>query len=812
MKNLFLSAVIILITTVSISAQYNFAGKIRDYKKYDNRVELILDNARVNVYVYGNNIIRFRYTDKKDFSKAPSYAVTYELPAKTEFTFSEDKNSLSISTGELNVKIAKNPCRVSIYDSNKNLINADDESFGVSFNNGEVRCFKKLLDGESFYGLGEKSGDLRKNGNEYFLWNSDYPSYTNRTDALYQSIPFFYGIRDFKAYGIFFDNTYKSRFNFGASNNRFYWFGAGEGEMDYYFIYGPDMKKVLSSYTQLTGRMELPPMWALGYQQCRWSYYPESTVETIANTFRAKKIPCDVLYLDIHYMDGYRVFTWDKNRFPDPAKMIGGLKEKGFKLVTIIDPGVKADTNYFAAREGVKKGLFAKYPDGTLYQGEVWPSWAYFPDFTKKETRYWWGDNLSILMKQGVEGFWNDMNEPAVWGQNFPDIVQFDDNGFKADHKKIHNVFGLEMAQATREGLKRYSDSRHLILTRAGFAGIQRYSAIWTGDNASTEEHLSLACTMPLNMGISGLPFIGTDVGGFIGDASQRLYMRWMELGVFTPFFRQHSAYGTKAKEPWTFGEDIEYAVRDMINMRYQLLPFLYNEFYNASKTGMPIMRPMFLNYQNDRECYNQQAQYQFMVGENVLVAPVLTENSDFKKLYLPEGNWLYIKTGTVYKGGQWIILEVPLNTIPVFVREGGIIPMQEIQQYVGEKKIEQTEIQIYPSAKSSYTLYEDDGISYNYEKGSYSLTNFTCEKKDNGLNITVKKEKDGYKGDRKNYLFKIYFAQKPSAVKAGGGILNEKDSSESLAQTGGYYYNSNDKILYIKTADTGNMQIDVNF
>jgi len=810
-KTLLLLSVAILFTSTFLFAEFQFAGKVTSAKKYDNHIELSLENAKVNIYVYDGNVIRFRYTNKKEFSPAPSYSVIYDLPQKTKFDFSDEKTSYKISTDQLIIKVAKSPCRVSIYDKNMNLINTDEESFGVSFDNDEVRCFKKLIEGENFYGLGEKTGNLKKNGGEYTLWNTDYYGYDNRTDAIYQSIPFFYGIKDYKAYGILFDNTYKSRFNFGASNNRFYWFGAEQGEMDYYFIYGPEIKKVLSSYTQLTGRMELPPMWALGYQQCRWSYYPESTLMNIANTFRTKKIPCDVVYLDIHYMDGYRVFTWDKNRYPDPPKMLSALKDKGFKLVTIIDPGVKADSNYFAAKEGVKQDLFAKYPDGALYQGEVWPSWAYFPYFTKKETRTWWGDKLSILMKDGVEGFWNDMNEPATWGQSFPDIVQFDDNGFKASHKKIHNVFALGMAQATREGLKRYSDKRHFILTRAGFAGIQRYSAIWTGDNLANEEHLSLACTMPLGMGLSGLPFIGTDVGGFGGDASQRLYMRWMELAVFTPFFRQHSSYGTKAKEPWAFGEDIEYAVRDMINLRYRFLPFLYNEFYTASKTGLPIMRPMFVNYQNDEECYNADASYQFMAGENLLVAPVLTENTDIKRLYLPEGNWHYVPANKSYSGRQWILLDVPLNTLPFFIKEGGIIPLQEIQQYVGEKTIDETEIYIYPSAKSSYTLYEDDGISYQYEKGMFSLTSFTCEKNGNSISVSVKKESGEYKNSRKYYLFKLICSEKPVSIKTNSAVLNQV-SSLSAVKSGinSYYFDDKDNFLYVRMEDTGSLQFNI--
>ncbi|TSA25430.1 MAG: glycoside hydrolase family 31 protein, partial [Ignavibacteriales bacterium] len=318
-----------------VYAGFDFVGGINNFKLESNRVEFTLSNAKLNIYIVEQNLIRFRYTNQKKFSQAPSYAVVYQQSEKTKFEFKEEKEKFVLTTNELIVHIKRNPCRISIYDKQMNLLNSDEESFGVSFDNGEVRCFKKLFNDEKFYGLGEKSDDLLKNRNQYTMWNSDYPTYTSRKDELYISIPFFIGTRNYNAYGIFFDNTYKSYFNMGASNNRFYWSGADKGEMDYYFIYGPEIKRVISDYTKLTGRMELPPMWALGYQQSRWSYYPEETVRRIAKTFRDKNIPCDVIYLDIHYMDGYRVFTFDKNRFPDPAKMISDLKSEGFKIVPI---------------------------------------------------------------------------------------------------------------------------------------------------------------------------------------------------------------------------------------------------------------------------------------------------------------------------------------------------------------------------------------------------------------------------------------------------------------------------------------------
>ncbi len=813
MKKLLLFFLIIY-SSVMANQNLKFVGNIKSHKVFSDHVEFVLDNALLNVYAVDENIIRFRYTDQSNFSEAPSYAIVNDKIGEVKFNFSDEGKYFIISTKDLNVEIFKDPCRVSIFDKNMELINEDEKSFGVSFENGKVKCYKKLFDDESFFGLGEKTGDLNKRGNQYTMWNTDHPAYDNTWDPLYVSIPFFIGERNKKAYGIFFDNTYKSYFNMGASNNRFYWFGADAGEMNYYFIYGPEIKKVVSSYTELTGRMTMPPMWSLGYQQSKWSYYPESTVKRIAQTFREKEIPCDVIYLDIDYMNGYRVFTWNKDRFPNPQKMLGELKEEGFKIIPIIDPGVKADSNYFAAKEGLEKDLFVKYPDGVVYEGQVWPSWAYFTDFTKKEGRDWWGEKLSAMLKQGVAGFWNDMNEPSVWGQAFPDMVQFYDNGFGASHRKIHNVYALEEARATYDAFQKYSpNERHFMLTRAGFAGIQRYSAVWTGDNVSNEESLRLACTMPQGLGLSGVSFTGSDVGGFIGVPSGRLFTRWMELGAFTPFFRGHSAINQKDKEPWAFGGEVEGWVRNIISLRYKLLPFFYNEFYNSSVTGLPIMRPMFLNYQNDDECYSDEAQYQFMIGDNLLVAPVLSETSNFKKLYLPEGKWFDWWTGKIYEGNQWIIVEAPIDHIPFFIKEGAFIPMQNVEQYVGEKKMDELKVVVFPSSQSKYSFYEDDGISYDYKNGKYSLTEFESKRGNNSGTITIKNSHDNYDTGRKDFFLKVLNTGEVSNVSINNSSLKKFSSETELENAQeGFYSDSKEKTVYIKVKDEKEIEINYKY
>jgi len=361
--------------------------------------------------------------------------------------------------------------------------------------------------------------------------------------------------------------------------------------------------------------------------------------------------------------------------------------------------------------------------------------------------------------------------------------------------------------------LRKHSDQRHFILTRAGFAGIQRYSAAWTGDNVANELHLKLACRMSQTIGLSGIPFIGSDVGGFVDNPSERLYIRWMQLGVFTPLFRQHAAWDTRRKEPWTFGVEVENTVREFINLRYCLLPFLYNEFYTANLIGWPVMRPLFFNFQDDPECYRTEIQNQFMLGENLLVAPVLSEKEEFKRLYLPAGDWYDLNQKQFYTGKQWIIQAVPLKQIPWFLRAGGFLPMQAVQQYVGEKPIIKTEMLIYPDGESSYALYEDDGASYEYEQGAYALTKFTCQSSANNCDITVKREHSGFIPQRQKYLFKVISDRPPVKVSIGETPLPFLESADDLNQKAeGFYFSYEEQLIIIKMADSGDFEVKMQY
>jgi alpha-glucosidase len=688
--------------------------------KTSDGVLIEAERAKMLITVYAPTVVRFRLV-QGDFGRDFSYAVIRK-PAGGFRDVITTGTGWELKTDSLQLTVNKSPLSVTISDLKGGVLCAGYSGFSYTWQGTEVTTYNKLFPDEKFIGLGEKTGNLDRRGSKYDMWNSDVPAYGVNDDPLYVSIPFYMGIHDKRTYGIFLDNTFRTQFDFAASSdNQFSRFSAADGEMNYYFFGASSIARIIEDYTWLTGRMKMPPMWSLGYQQSRWSYFPDTEVVALAEKFREKKIPCDVIYLDIDYMDSYKIFTWNKERFPQPKEMIARLNGMGFHLATIVDPGIKVEKGYFAYDEGVKNDYFAKYPDGQYYIGSVWPGRCHFPDFTREDVRNWWGRSFSRLVEPGVEGFWNDMNEPSAWGQNIPNIVLFDYDGDKSTIARAHNIYGLEMSRATCEGTTSLlNGKRPFVLTRAGYAGIQRYSAVWTGDNEATDDHMLLACRIVNSMGLSGISFAGPDLGGFIGNPSKELYQRWLNLGVFTPFFRNHSAWDTKAKEPWSFGADVEKRSIEMISLRYKLLPYIYSAFYQSAQTGMPVARTLAINYMNDEKIWWWSYQNQYMFGDNLLVAPVSC-NQNFAKVYLPEGGWYRLNSTEYFKGNSEVIVEAPIHNLPVFVKASAIIPMQSAIQFTDQKPSPVLELHLYKGEHASeFTYYEDDGNTYNYETGSF--------------------------------------------------------------------------------------------
>jgi alpha-glucosidase len=694
-------------------------GALTHWEKQNHGISGRTAHENFTVKFYNESIARISIAkggEPEDFS----YAVIAK-PNQLHFDIHDADNVIDISTGKITVRIQKDPIRFTFLNHKHEILNEDDLSFGTSWSGEQVTTYKKLQPGERFIGLGEKTGPLDRRGNGYVNWNTDAFAYGSGSDPLYSTLPFYIGIHQNHVYGIFFDNTFKSFFNFGASNNRFASFAADGGDMNYYFVHGDTVAEIIQHYTFLTGRMELPPLWSIGYQQCRYSYYPDKEVLGIARHFRDKDIPADVIVLDIHYMDDYKIFSWHKKSFSTPQKLLEKLEEMGFEVVLMCDPGIKVEPGYRAYEDGIRNDVFLKYPDGSYYTGQVWPGWCHFPDFTKPAARAWWKDQFEDYVALGVQGFWNDMNEIATWGNMLPENIEFDFEGEKASMRRARNIFGFMMARSTYEGTKALMKNRRPFnLTRSAYAGIQRYAAVWTGDNVAYDEHMLLGVRMVSSMGLTGVAFAGYDVGGFVGNADSKLFARWVSIGALSPFFRGHSMINSRDSEPWSYGEEVEQISRNFIKFRYQIMPYIYSVFYEASQTGMPVQRTLAINYPHDAKIYDGHYHNQYLFGPSFLVAPV-ESNKEFVKVYLPEGDWYYLYNGKKYAGNNEIIMECPVHKLPVFVKAGAIIPMETAKSHTGEIS-DTIRIHVYKDVvNSSFVYYQDDGVSFDYQQNNYA-------------------------------------------------------------------------------------------
>ena len=655
--------------------------------------------AIVSVSALSPEVVRVRFSPTADFGRDHSYALAARTLSDPGARFDLQPGRSVIATRALTVTVRHDPFRITFADASGESLDEDDAVRGMASAGKAVRVWKRLREDEHVYGFGEKGGRLDKRGpylggTSLAMWNTDTYAYGEDTDPLYASVPFYLVLRKGRAHGIFLDNTFRTSFDVGKESEDLLSFGATDGELDYYFIHGPSPREVVERYTALTGRMPLPPRWALGYHQCRYSYFPEARVRLLADTFRVKRVPADVIWLDIHYQDGYKPFTWDKTRFPDPGRLIADLRKQGFRVVTIVDPHPKKQAGYAPYDSGLAGGHFLKNPDGSVYEAPVWPAQAerdpgpsVFPDYSRPATRDWWGGLYREFLDLGVAGIWNDMNEPAVFVEPWHTMaldVRHDNEGQPTDHREIHNVYGLLMSRSTFEGLARLRpNARPFVLTRATFAGGQRWAALWPGDNTSDWNHLRATVPMFSNLGLSGFAFVGADIGGFAEAPTPELFTRWMQLGVFYPFMRTHTTFGTPDQEPWSYGLLHEDLNRRAIELRYELLPHLYNLLRESSDTGAPAFRPLLYEFPADEVTYRRDDQ--FMLGRDLLVAPVLREAVREREVYLPAGEWFDFWTGRPYAGGKAHRLPVTLESIPVFVRGGGFVFRQPVVQHTGE-------------------------------------------------------------------------------------------------------------------------------
>jgi alpha-glucosidase len=719
----------------TVAPAWSAIGKIEQVEAKSQLIQLTAAQAQLRLSVLAPNLIRVRFSPTGQFLPRRSWSVAradseWSTPA---YDLQETPEQLTFSTERMRVEVDKETGRIACFDR-QNQPFAQDTGLGLGWRQDRVACWKQIAAAEHFYGFGERCGLLDKLGQRLTNWTVDSLDYHALTDEMYQAIPFFLALRPQVGYGIFFNTTFWSCFDVGAAEPGVLQMEARSSELDYYIIYGPEPAAILETYTALTGRMPLPPQWALGYHQCRWSYRSEQEVRQLANEFRNRRIPCDVIHLDIDYMQGFRVFTWNDQRFPDPGKLIGDLNQAGLKVVTIVDPGVKyePDTDYGILETGLQQNYFVRDRDGKIFHGYVWPDRAVFPDFMQTAVRQWWGDNQAALTDAGVAGIWNDMNEPALNDRPFGDSgvkIPFPLDAPQGDasepttHAETHNLYGMMMARAAAEGLERLRpQQRSFVLTRSGYAGIQRWSAVWTGDNHSRWEYLEMSLPMLCNLGLSGVPFVGADIGGFAGNATAELFARWMQVGMLYPLMRAHSIINSMQHEPWVFGERVEQICRDYIELRYQLLPYLYTLFWQASTTGAPILRPLLYEFPNDPQ--TTQLYDQVMLGPSLMAAPILRPGVDYRAVYLPAGTWFDWWTGEKLQGETHILAHAPLERMPLYVKAGAVIPLAPVMQYVKEVPVSQLRIKVW-SGTNKWTLYEDDGESFEYEDGDWSMTTY---------------------------------------------------------------------------------------
>jgi alpha-glucosidase len=743
-------------------------GAVRRMLEYGHGLLLVCERALVELHWIAADCIRVRLrTVKGDFSTPFSYAVAKTDWPMVPIEILEGAEVLEVRSAAMVCRIGKRPFRISIETLDGDPICIDGAGMRWQVD-GTVGLSLTIHPDESCYGLGERASSLNLRGKRLELWNHDPWEYGWGTDPLYFSIPFYLGVHSNGVYGLLWDNASRGSVDLGAATANEISFEAEGGELCYYLFAGKDVNTILSRYTELTGRINLPPLWALGYHQSRFSYPSQDAVLKLAADLRDRNIPCDAIYLDIHYMDGFRAFTWSRERFTGLRQLITELHTKGFKVVAALNPGIKADPHYPAYNTGISQDVFLKYPDGEPFSAASWPGISHFPDFTRSESRSWWVERARELVEAGIDGFSNGMGEPTVLTtegvRSLPDYIPYDNDGRGADFAGSHNVYGMLMGCASLAALEQHRPAhRQWNLSRAGFAGAQRYAASWTGSNASDWDHLRLSVSMTLNMGMSGAPMTGAAVGGFRGNADGELFTRWLQAACLMPLFFSHSAPGTLQHEPWSFGQPYEIINRVTIQLRYRLLLYLYSVVAQCKEFGWPVVRPLFMaepdnpNLRSVDDCY--------MLGDAILVAPVLEPGAVSRSVYLPTGQWYDYWTNELLDGGQDLVVTAPLERLPLFVRAGTVLPVLPEMQFTGQATVDTLTLRVYPG-RFETVLYEDRGEGMDFAQGDYRWVYVTCNWEESRLTIDRRVAGKFEPGYSKIKLEVVAFDEEPMEVR----------------------------------------------
>ena len=750
-----------------------------------------LHGEQLKIDVVGPDVLRIKISRGGAFDELPTFAVCVDpLGDPAEFQLERERDVVRLTTEACVASLWLDPFRIDVHRPDGSPVietarDPDGRYWAYATLNDAFTIRRRCRQEDAIFGLGEKTGRHNRKGCDFTMWNTDVLSpyetleftagrapedprgdFTSvEFDPYYVTIPFFYhqSYPDGAMAASFMDNGYRGAYEFSTDEEyRIIFHG---GQYTEYVFTGPDMPTILERYTWLTGRTAPPPIWSLGYQQCRWFEYTQDAVEAIAQRHRDNDIPCDAIWLDIEYMDGYRVFTWNNDRFPDPPDMLKRLDAQGFRVITIIDPGVKFDPGYWVFDQALERDVLCRTEGGDIYIGQVWPGNTAFPDFVTEEARTWWGELNAAHVLSGLAGIWNDMNEPATG--NISSMPMRFGRG-ECSHERYHNQYALLMAMGTTAGLlDAMPDRRTFVLSRAGFAGIQRYAANWMGDNQSRWDHLWLSIAMGAGFGISGQAFVGADIGGFAGNSNAELFLRWMQYGTLTPFCRNHSEIGNVDQYAWAFGDVIQDHVRTAIKLRYRLLPYLYACFLKAAETGAPVQRPLVFDHQYDATVRDIDDQY--LLGNDLLIAPVVAPGGTGRQVYLPAGDWYDWHTGELVGGKRFLTVATPLDRIPIYARGGAIIPMwPEAPASTNDYHPDVVELHLFVPASDGVfksILQEDDGLTFAALRGARYRTTFTVERAAAEVTIDAEVSGDGYPEFRRERFVLVFHGAAPDAA-----------------------------------------------
>ena len=791
--------VLFLLVAVPAAAASLQAGRVTATVPSETGADFLLEQgAMARVQLVASDTVRVRFATDGQFTSRVSGAIVSGAtpPATTVY----DTASFTYIIGpRITVVVLKEPFRVVAFRADGSLIQADlAPSVTWDTATGAIVTTKWSPSDEHYFGLGERGGPLDRRGRQFAMRNVDWAAYGELSDPLYVSIPFFWGMRAGKAFGLFLDNPALPFFQFDADASGSLKFGAAAGELDYYLFAGPAPADVSAAYGRVAGMPALPPKWSLGYHQSRYGYASADEILYVAGTLRTLQIPADAIHFDIDYLDRMQPFTWNGSTFPDPAAMNATLEQSGFKRVNISEPLVRTDDRLFPFLSASK--FLLTRPDGGPNVTDIWFGSVGWFDFTKSSAAAWYIDVLKSFLSTGISATWNDLNEPAA---NYMVDGIYDFDGERRTDLEARNLYALHESAASYEAqLELRPDVRPWILSRAGYAGIQRYAANWGGDQTATFDSMRVSVQMASSMALSGQNQYGHDIGGFIGSPSPELFIRWLQLGSFTTFFRNHAINTSQPREPWAFGEPYLSMARDIINERYRLMPYLYSLMAHASFSGVPALTPTLYQFPGDQTTYAQDRD--FMLGPSLLIGPVLDEGATTRMVYLPAGaDWYDTATDTKYVGGINVTVAAPLGTIPVFARAGSVVPKGPVMQFTGQQPLTDVRVHLYPGPATTFDLYEDDGASFDYARGQYLTTAIARRDTTSGMTCHIERTAGAWAPPAaRSWWLEVHAVTTPSAVTVNGVAVPAAASESDLGSMTQGWVRAADGRVIVRVAD----------